>query len=396
MKKLSVLIILILLLGLVMTGCAGPEPVSNELSVYYVSRDRLYREAIAQFELYNTEVILSVTEFDDAAEMKDRVSTELMSGKGPDVILFNSYDGYDAAKLAVSGLFLPLDEMMREQGFDVAEDYFQPVMESGKIGDTQYFLPFNFNTLTLFAATDVLEERGLVLEKGYTYSDLIDLVNRTFESVEGEDEISPYFRENAYEDVCLDGMEIFINHSGIPVVDYEKREVVLNYDAWRESMEFNASLSRMSDKVEDVTQRFAGGRQQLQHAVFITFEDSLPNFARFFDAAYTYMQKSEASWYAFPSYSDPGSYAVNTVQFAAVNASTKNKAGAAALLKTIIDQPIHYAYHNDNPTEMFYSPVSRLLLDKVWVGVGCGKLRNGVFFRAAAYCREIRPGQGVL
>ena len=108
-KKIAYLVVCIVSL-LLLVGCGKGN---SALSVYVVETDALYREAIKAFQKENGNVKLKVVSFETYDEMKDRANAELMRGKGPDVLLFNSmYDTSDIFKMSSSGNLLELDEYM--------------------------------------------------------------------------------------------------------------------------------------------------------------------------------------------------------------------------------------------------------------------------------------------
>ena len=97
------------------------------LTVYVDKTFPLYREAVQDFKVKNSENLkIKIVTFDSYEEMKVRVNSEIMSGKGPDVLLFNGiYDVDDSFKTSASGSLLALDERISELD---EENYFTNIL----------------------------------------------------------------------------------------------------------------------------------------------------------------------------------------------------------------------------------------------------------------------------
>ena len=87
-------------------GCTGTsqkveikEP-EGELSVYYVtSKSPAVRQMLDSFKTDNPNIKLNVEGFFTAEEMDNRLATELTSGKGPDVMVFDTSTSMDLTKM---------------------------------------------------------------------------------------------------------------------------------------------------------------------------------------------------------------------------------------------------------------------------------------------------------
>ena len=96
---------------LLLFGCGKQE----KMKVYIVEEDALYESAILKYVQENPKTQIEVEYFQTYDEVNDRLKTELLSGGGPDVILFNSfYSKEDIYKLATSGSLLELDHMIED------------------------------------------------------------------------------------------------------------------------------------------------------------------------------------------------------------------------------------------------------------------------------------------
>ena len=142
-----------LMLGIVvllLCGCGK----QSKLNVYVVQEDALYENAVIKYVQDNPKADLNVEYFENYDQVNERLKTELLSGKGPDVILFNSfYSNEDPYKLAASGSLLQLDDMV--QGLSEGE-YFKEILDAGILNCGQYFVPLSWNILQAYSTQETI------------------------------------------------------------------------------------------------------------------------------------------------------------------------------------------------------------------------------------------------
>ncbi|MHB8063772.1 MAG: hypothetical protein ACYDG2_14255 [Ruminiclostridium sp.] len=118
-KKLLAVFLVISIL--VFTSCSdsttndnGKKEVSDSkplLKIYHMNFDLQLKETINRFNSSNNKVTVMATEFQDAEEYRDRITTETLVGEGPDI--FVGYDFFKSAKKAISsGVFCDLNELI--------------------------------------------------------------------------------------------------------------------------------------------------------------------------------------------------------------------------------------------------------------------------------------------
>lgn len=166
------------LLGLLL--CFANCGKANTLTVYVVDTEPLYVRAVDRFASDNPDINLEIEKFSNYEEMNDRLNTELMSGKGPDVLLMHSNkSSTDAAKLVESGAFLPLDEYVASLEDD---SYYPAIMDAGKVDNTQYLLPLSWNVMQVYYTENLAVEQELDL------SLLYDTIRLEAESLMNQDD----------------------------------------------------------------------------------------------------------------------------------------------------------------------------------------------------------------
>ena len=165
-KMISVVLIVLMIIG-VFSGCA---PKTNTLRVLVdmeyqvVQTDYALSRAVADFEGAVERAGIEDVEFEflpkEGVEREtavDRLRTEIMSGKGPDVFLIrcdgtlaNYYTGTAIfqipEKAMESGLFLPLDEYIENAQHAEWDRFLPQIMEAGKTEEGQVFIPLSYTT----------------------------------------------------------------------------------------------------------------------------------------------------------------------------------------------------------------------------------------------------------
>ncbi len=254
MKKhriIAVFLIAVLLITL-FSGCAGaPEPEhagdsesiegpkladlkGTDSLVIYTSTggtgDILDQRRIAQFTARH-DVDVEVVRVDGYfPEYTERVMNDLISGSGPDVLFVENLYSSDIAKIALSGNFLDLTDILAEDPDFSEEDYVEGVFEAGQFNGRQYVIPLSFEAPVLLSSTEKLEEIG------FDWND----IETTEDFVENLGILTPAAEQTSDFKRMLDSQNRFsqlLITSGITLIDYETGEVLPDEEGLREFLE---------------------------------------------------------------------------------------------------------------------------------------------------------------
>ncbi len=129
-------------------GRAEPEPadVSAEvtLTLYCPPGIGNLDAYIREFNRVYKNVTVEKTVFDTPDAFDEAVTGELNAGKGPDMVLFSPITGLDTARMAKNGAFYPLEGCMEVSKKPIREEnYIGGLLDAGKVGGKQYFLPIS-------------------------------------------------------------------------------------------------------------------------------------------------------------------------------------------------------------------------------------------------------------
>lgn len=336
---------------LLLGGCqSGPKPGDKTtLSVYRVETDALYMSALDTYQKENTQVDLQITTFPSYQDMKDQLNTELMSGKGPDVLLYNSIaGGDDTFKLAKSNAFLPLDSYVEALP---SEEYFAEVLEAGKYRDTRYFLPLSWNFLQAYTSQKLAEEQG------YQGKSLYEVLPAELDRLKNDSANALCSMQFAREDVVNLVAEI----SGTPVISGDGK-TLSDPVSFKQSAEFAKLFYDNIPAMQAITQKykndFAGATS---HLSFLIENYSFLNNLRYYQTLYPETLGTEAVMY--PVGQRQGGLTVQVIQYGVINANTKAPDAAWSLLKAIADAPVSMGFSKYEQKQVYYAPVKVSLYD---------------------------------
>ena len=334
--------ILLLSAILTLTACntGSKSDEKGPLTVYRVESDALYMSALDTYQKENPD--LEIKTFPTYQEMKDQLNTELMSGKGPDVLLYNSlYSENDPLKLANSSAFLPLDEYVKELSPD---GYFGTVLEAGKIDGTQYLMPLSWNVPLAYT--------GKSLAEGQNYLDQIffDILPAEAKRLESDSEASPC----SIQFGRADGINFVAEMAGTPVIN-NNGEIAIDQESFRRVAELTKLLVESNSKIN--AQKYGNDFASVgSHYSFFLENYSFMHNLRFYQVVFHTAFNEDMVMY--PIRQPDGGVTAQVINYGAVNANSKNPDGAWDLLKAIADAPCTMDYGKYEKNSVYYTPVN--------------------------------------
>lgn len=174
-KGVAVLSVCVLTAGLL--GCSTEEKSGEEKILRVVADGRLYKkaEAAAGFtEGTNSEIEVKIQRLPDEKETREneiqKLRTEIMAGKGPDVYLLEKEEENvieeaiplleNPYKTMQSGALAPLDEFMEKDSYWEDSTYNEVILKAGQYDETQYILPMSVRYDVLPRTNDMEEMTG--------------------------------------------------------------------------------------------------------------------------------------------------------------------------------------------------------------------------------------------
>ena len=175
-----------ILLGVIVitsfSSCAIKNNSEQNHLVYYTLNDEDSLSWI--IEKYNKYCInsnnpsfqIEVVKFNSEQEMSTQLSTEIMSGDGPDIISLDQPLPFE--KLIENHAFADVDELINTYGSNIDfNDYNTKVMESGIVNRKRYFVPFFYCPNIFISTQEKLKEYDLNFSD-FSYIDIFKSLSK--------------------------------------------------------------------------------------------------------------------------------------------------------------------------------------------------------------------------
>ena len=164
-------VILAILLGVIVitsfSSCAIKNNSEQNHLVYYTlnDEDSVCVELIQKYNNYCLKNLeesyqIEIVEFDSEDTMLTKISTEIMAGKGPDIISLNQKLPFE--KLIDNGSFADIDELAKLYKSDIDfDDYNSTIMDCGIYNGKRYIIPIAYCPNILITTQEILDKYNL-------------------------------------------------------------------------------------------------------------------------------------------------------------------------------------------------------------------------------------------
>lgn len=188
MKKFVSILLAVVLIFSVLTcvGCEADKKEENTITYYhYEPQVSTVSSLIYDYnkKFGNTDYKINVVEFDDMKEMASRLSTEIMAGKGPDIITSGELEMLSSSteKLIKQGTFANLDDIFDDDSSDDKldlSDYNSNILNAGVYEGKRYYLPVVFEPqILLTSSVEFSKYSDDNAESKLTYDGVVTLNN---------------------------------------------------------------------------------------------------------------------------------------------------------------------------------------------------------------------------
>ena len=179
MKRVLSLVLAFIILLSCLYGCTGEnaeEQKSGEQLTYYIYKNSYYSlyDLIDKYNNYckrnrKQENMIEITEFATEDEMYTKMSTEIMSGTGPDIFSLDQNIPYE--KLFKSNIFADVNKICEQDSSKNKIDfskYNSAIMDAGVIDGKRYVVPLFYGVNTMTGNKELLEKYNLPDKQGYS------------------------------------------------------------------------------------------------------------------------------------------------------------------------------------------------------------------------------------
>ena len=214
------------------TGCAPKEieQTNDSLRVAYFGTDLTVSYPLYEFKQQHPDVEVT-TDFqpysDNDMEEDDfftRISAEIMSGSGPDIIIGNYY-GMNAIKMMRSGAFADLNEFLEADPEFERSKYNGKILEAGQVEGKQYIMPLTYTIPLVLTTQELLDKAGFDISTADNYNAFLEeCLKYRQANIPGAPEVS---------------LDYYMRPYLADAVDYDTREVKVNTPENRETIRLN-------------------------------------------------------------------------------------------------------------------------------------------------------------
>lgn len=341
MKKffINFLFVLIALLS----GCRiEPDNGQNEekgtLTILdYPGRSFRLEAAIGIFKSKYPDIEVQVLDNHGDSESWDsyaaKISTEIMSGKGPDIIMNPNVTlslNMNPYKLMRSGAFYSLNEFIRNETYAENDILCNPILQAGTYKGNLYIMPLGYTIPCILTSEESLNRAGISAESCTTYLGFSEEIDRYLhdESLplwlnESED-FTPYFPS------CL----------GIDYVNYDLERVDFSFEKWPDIMEYYKRYNQFYSFERGIS-RFTSGKDIVNERCVFTMAGTNSGENLFYHTGII-NSKMQAHWIPIPTvHGGSGAYIFDSM---AITSTSSNRLLAEAFLRIMLSEEVQSSY----------------------------------------------------
>ena len=306
--------------------------LDGQLDIYYLSETvSTARNVVYKFARSQSYIKINATAFESVEEMDQQITSDIMRGDGPDVILFPKNTQLDTAKLALNGTFLDLSPMLQEDEAFLSTNYY-PVLDAGIIGDGQYLMPLRMEVLYMMT-TQKRFESSLALEDDYTLEQLMQALaeNAAWRNPD-ESAMHTMYSFDAY-------LYDLLRLTGVQLVDLAELKQTVDKATFLEyaqfaQMAYGQCLSAAMQMRDYGTSNLG---EMLRRNTVVLTSQSLPCNLRYFSSLYSGGLDEEIRLVTHPCQYNTGSLIADISLYAAVLSNSDNPQGAYNFVRYAMD-----------------------------------------------------------
>lgn len=311
---------------------------SNTLKIYICNNDPFLRNVINEFQSKYRNITVDEVNFTDYKQYREKLSTEVMGGEGPDVVYFNRYDIKSISKVLKNGAFEDINPFIQKDKTFKKEDYNAHVMKCGVYKGKLNFIPVNYSIPLFFTTQEILKKNNIRYEKDYTTKQFMDSILPYVSSING--------KEGKYVFSNFMLLSDFIINSGLNFVDYENKKTNFN----------NEDVAKMIKTYKVLYKYFCDPRKKPQYvngdydmlkdgSTTFLYDNELGSTGATFQVKETYsmikqLLNQEEVMCPFPTYNGGGKITAIADNCMAINKNSKNKEMAYNFIKCAISEKV--------------------------------------------------------
>ncbi|WP_352419677.1 extracellular solute-binding protein [Proteiniborus sp.] len=311
----------------------GVEDEKTEIIVELTrDYDNLFTKAAKRFGEINPDIKVTVNLYPDLDEYQysDKLNTEIMAGKGPDILYLRPWNFIRT--YIEKGILVNLDEVIEKDNEFNIEGYNTHIIDNSRYNDELYTMPINYYQFYTFVLNEkLLEEKGITLDDNLTWKDVYALSEKLNENSNEQIYVLPKMDDWSLNELIL--MQD-IDH----YLDLDKKEAKFNTEEFIEALELMKSIKEDNIMHPDLLW------YEIMNATNYGEIKDLSNIAIYLGQthSYAYIQGLGSFYDGFTAVSAPkGEYTGDRLYYSdylAINSNSQHKEEVWEFIKFIITE----------------------------------------------------------
>ena len=308
------------------SGCGESTASSNSSKLTYCA---YYEDAICDIierynkyctKHYDESYQIEIVKFDSEDSMLSKISTEIMAGKGPDIISLNQKLPFE--KLIDNGSFADIDELAELYKSDIDfDDYNSTIMDCGIYNGKRYIIPIAYCPNILITTQEILDKYNLE-NTNFSFKELkirLSDKDHSYALFGNKDETYKFFLS-------------YVNE----YVDFYNKTTEFSSDEFTESLDYIGKMIRNDNsRKEGTTWDIIGN--YLFRTSQLSFDGSMMSTLN----SYFYIYNNNSTPVIIPNYNKKANAVSAFVQCGiALNNNSNNKEKALAFIQYVLSYDI--------------------------------------------------------
>lgn len=340
MKKNVYLIFCLICISALLVGCIGEKTDSNlsenTVKLYLMSYTKSYMtKAEKEFNDKFPNKTLDVEYFDNREELANKLNTELLAGRGPDVVLFDSSTFGSIYKTINTGAFCDINTLIKEDKSFNMNSYNEKVMDCGVLNGNRYIIPLDYYLNNFITTEELLKKNNININLDeWDMKRLADILE-TYIQKNKSDRPEYFF-------TLLYSFSDYILSSGLNFVDYEKSEANIDTPEFRELLNKYKDVFDKASTNSEVREKYGLKYWEMLkgNTAIAVSEISSIESVWLANSFLHSIFKDKGRLYPLPSYDNSGGYIAKPYNMVAINNNSKNKAIAFDIVKLLLSKDL--------------------------------------------------------
>lgn len=309
----------------------------NKITIPYLDNEQdIIASAILQYNQKYTNVKIEgiCIPVDSFEEYKTKLSTEILTGEGPDLLYFSPDYFNSFHKAITSGAFCDLNQLIsKDTGFKMS-DYNKKVMDYGVLDGKRYFIPLAYSPRVFATSKKALEKNNVNIdESGWTWNELGEIVNKFMASNKGKNRyfFDSYFNFNA-----------ILGSYPKSFIDYKMRRSLFDCKEFREMLKIYKGIFSAIE-TEDIYRKYNQNPAEAmsKNEVLLYTDSNLnPGWMSDLNARFLESFGEEVEYIPFPYPDKSGKFIPSFYSLISINAKCKEKMAAFNFIKILLSKEI--------------------------------------------------------